>query len=230
MILTNRSGSSIPVLILMLVLFIPIIMSLLTSFLRVDVAETFECWCRSDDPTSSGQSHSKSPSMGYLPNMAGLPAGTTPLLPAAVQLSVTNQLTQPLPTFGMNPFQYTLLFWIKIPSLSGVFRSVLRFGPDDANRRPGLWVSPNSTSIHYRHDNATQANWGFDAIPGIQQNVWAHFAMVVSGRVMTAYINGNQAATATSPADLLLPSDQVYFCQNPVNYLDQANLLSVASV
>ena len=42
-------------------------------------------------------------------------------------------------------------------------------------------------------------------------NVWTHFAMTVSGRVMTPYINGAPLTPLTTTMDLVLPTDQVYF-------------------
>lgn len=206
-------------LLLLFILLTPVIASLLTSLFKVDVLEAFECWCRKDgtDNGSGAAVVSKIPTH-------------VELLGAPATLTSNKQFTLPLPVFGSNPFQYTISFWIKIPQVSGSWRGILRFGPDDNSRYPAIWVAPNTTNIHYRHGSTADKNQGFDGVPGVPLNVWTHFAMVVSGRVMTPYINGVAGMPMTAGADLVLPTDRVYFAQDPATYLDISKPLTVAYV
>ena len=208
-----------PAAVLLFIMSTVIASSVLTSLLRIDVKEAFECWCRNDSPTATAIS----------PAIPTVPVHVE-LLGAPVTLTVAKQFAMPLPVFGTNPFQYTLSFWIKIKDLSSIYRSVIRFGPDDSNRQPAVFVAPNSTSIHYRHASTADKNQGFDAIVGIPQNTWGHFAMVVSGRTMTPYINGKQVTQMTALADLVPPSDKVYIPQDPATNVDASKPLAIAYV
>lgn len=163
-----------------------------------------------------------------------VPVTTTPpqtyteLLKGPTDLTL-GQAVAPLPAFGSSPFQYTLSLWIKLPKIASQWRNLVRFGPDDSHRAPSLYVWPNSTNLHYRHATSADWNQGFDSITGVLPNVWTHFAVSVSGRVMTAYINGTAATSITAPLDLVLPTDRVYF--NPTGgQPDTTTAMNVASV
>lgn len=139
----------------------------------------------------------------------------TELLAAPTDLSVSGQTVAPLPLFGLNPTAYTLSLWIRIPKVAAAWRTVVRFGPDDSQRMPALYIWPNSTNLHYRHATATDWNPGIDTIPGVPLDTWTHLAVTVAGRVLTPYLNGAAGPAVTVAADLRLPTDKVYF--NPTN-------------
>ena len=159
------------------------------------------------------------------------PATTAPytqLLPGQVTLPGV-QPVAPLPAFGSAPFQYTLSLWLQVPTVSAKWRTVVRFGPDNNHRAPALFVWPGNTNLHYRHATTADYNPGFDVIPGVAPNTWAHFAMSVSGRVMTPYVNGVAGTALTAAADLVLPMDKVYFYP-PVDGTDTTTPMNVADV
>ena len=199
------------------ILLTPIFASLISSFFRVDIKESFECWCRSEDGT---QTMSQTTSL--------VPAHTE-FVGAPIVLSTIKQIIKPLPTFG-SPLSYTLSFWVKIPDQAPSWRSIIRFGPDDTKRNPAVFIWPNSMNLHCRHGTSANANDGIDAIPGVTANVWTHFAVTISGRVMTPYINGLSGTPYTASADYQLPTDQVYLPPEPANYVDPAHQVSVGYV
>lgn len=204
---------------ILLILSAPIIASLVTSLLKINIVETFECWCRQD----AGHGGLMNKPIGPV-----LPAYTQ-LLGSPVTLTSPKQVVAPLPTFG-NPFAYTLSFWLKVPDNAPGWRNVLRFGPDDSHRMPAVYITPTALNIHYRHATTDNGNPGFDGIPGMQANTWTHFAMSVSGRVLTPYLNGVAGTPMTMTGDLLLPTDQVYMPGDPATYVDPAHLISLGYV
>jgi hypothetical protein len=196
------------------ILLTPILASVISSFFRVDIKESFECWCRSEDGTQS---------------VSSVPAHTE-LVSTPVTLSTVKQIIKPLPTFG-SPLSYTLSFWVKIPDMAPGWRNIIRFGPDDTKTRlPAVYIWPTSLNLHCRHGTSANFNEGIDAIPGVTANVWAHFAVTVSGRIMSSYINGVAGPTYTATADYQVSTDQVYIPGDPSTYVDPAHLISVGYV
>lgn len=201
----------------------PVIASMITGFLGVDVIEAFECWCREEKHHGKGKHGAKGPAAPLL----------TPLIGPPLALVKTNIAVLPLPDFGPAPIKYTLAFWINIPGVSNQYRGIMRFGNDDGQRKPALWVAPGGTTIHYRHGNSADNNDGFpNNVGSMPGNVWAHFAMVVDGRTATPYFNGVAQAPYTFKADPQVPAvgSSLYFCQDPAAYLDGSKPLQVAYV
>ena len=127
----------------------------------------------------------------------------TALLPATsvTALDTDEKIKTAIPDFGSNPTSYSISMWLKIPTLSGTWRNIFRFGSTDSVRCPGMWVVPNQNQIHYRHDVPGAPNWGFEGLPtNVALNTWFHFAMTVQDKVFTPYINGVAQTAMTAPA------------------------------
>jgi len=151
-------------------------------------------------------------------------------------LDSDNKLSLDVPTFGKDPLAYTISLWLKIPAVSALWRNVFRFGSSDNTRCPGMWITQNQNQIHFRHDLPGSPNWGFDGIPtNIPYNTWFHFAITVSDKTFTPYINGvaqtgKTASTTPSLADAT--SNKVIIVATPASgtYRDVNSLLQVCDL
>ncbi|KAJ6254386.1 ookinete protein [Anaeramoeba flamelloides] len=101
---------------------------------------------------------------------------------------------------------YGISMWIKIDQKDNEWRSIFHNGLRNNHRTPGIWIIPNSTSIHFRHDSTLQENDGLDLhkVPS-SLNTWFHWAVSVCGSQVAHYVNGKLVHKGKLQGEALRP-------------------------
>jgi hypothetical protein len=102
---------------------------------------------------------------------------------------------------------HSLLFWINFtaPATGGWDQIIAKPAPG-GDRSPGLWVTPEGLSIHWRYNPGNIGPWGITKSGNqnadfFDENVWFHVAGAcdVENSNITAYVNGEEVAVETIP-------------------------------
>ncbi len=102
----------------------------------------------------------------------------------------------------------TLLFWIYFTApASGGWDQIIAKPAPGSDRSPGLWVTPEGLSIHWRYNPGNIGPWGITKSGNqngdfFDQNKWFHVAGASNTKKSTiiAYVNGKEVATSAIPA------------------------------
>jgi Concanavalin A-like lectin/glucanases superfamily len=93
------------------------------------------------------------------------------------------------------PVAYTISMFINIANTSGAYRNIFSRGVNDGDRKPAIFIRPNSLTFHFRHGTDNDGNFGLDATAvGATAGQYTHVAFVNDGATMSVYINGTKDA------------------------------------
>jgi hypothetical protein len=104
----------------------------------------------------------------------------------------------------------TYLFWINFTDpASGGWDQIVANGAPGRDRSPGIWVTPEGLSIHYRYNPGNLGPWGINPVSGdgrdgntfFEMNTWYHIAGVKTGGELIAYVDGEEVAREAVPAE-----------------------------
>ena len=101
----------------------------------------------------------------------------------------------------------TYLFWIDFTDpASGGWDQIVAKGAPGSDRSPGIWVTPEGLSIHYRYNPGNLGTWGITPTGNqdgnfFEMNTWYHIAGVKTGAELIAYVNGEEKAREAVPAE-----------------------------
>ena len=101
----------------------------------------------------------------------------------------------------------TYAFWINFTAeASGGWDQIIAKPAPGGDRSPGLWVTPEGLSIHWRYNPGNIGPWGITKSGNqnadfFDENVWFHVAGAcdVENSNITAYVNGEEVAVETIP-------------------------------
>ena len=117
----------------------------------------------------------------------------------ALQVAETDVSVSPpvaLGTSGVDttqPVAYTISMFINIEKTSGAWRTLFLRGANDSDRKPGIFITPNALTFHFRHGTDNNGNFGLDATAaGATAGQYTHVAFVNDGTTMSVYINGTK--------------------------------------
>ena len=101
----------------------------------------------------------------------------------------------------------TYLFWIYFtdPATGGWDQIIAKPAPG-SDRSPGLWVTPEGLSIHYRYEPGNLGPWGITPTGNqdgnfFKLNKWYHVAGVKDGGQLIGYVDGKETAKEAVPAE-----------------------------
>lgn len=102
----------------------------------------------------------------------------------------------------------TYAFWINFTAeASGGWDQILAKPGPGSDRSPGLWVTPEGLSIHYRYNPGNLGPWGITPTGNqdgnfFEQNTWYHVAGVTENAEIVAYVDGTEVAREAAPAEI----------------------------
>ena len=117
--------------------------------------------------------------------------------------------------------EFTYSLWIYIQDWTRGWKNILVKGGNNANpvgsgdvsRAPGLWLYPNSNSLHARITTYAATNEGCD-IKNIPLQKWVHIGYVLNNRTVDMYINGKLERSCVLRGVPKLNDDKVQFGLN----------------
>jgi hypothetical protein len=101
----------------------------------------------------------------------------------------------------------TYAFWIYFTAAaSGDWDQIIAKPAPGSDRSPGLWVTPEGLSIHWRYNPGNMGPWGITRTGNqngdfFEQNVWYHIAGVTAGGEIVAYVNGSEVHREAVPEE-----------------------------
>jgi hypothetical protein len=99
----------------------------------------------------------------------------------------------------------TYAFWINFTAeASGGWDQIVVHPAPDSDRSPGLWVTPEGLSIHYRYNPDNLGFWGITQTGDQDANFfeigeWYHIVGVTAAGALVAYVNGVEVASIAVP-------------------------------
>ncbi|MBD3182986.1 hypothetical protein GF312_11895 [Candidatus Poribacteria bacterium] len=102
----------------------------------------------------------------------------------------------------------TYLFWINFTApASGGWDQIMAKPAPGSDRSPGLWVTPEGLSIHYRYNPDNLGPWGITKTGNqngdfFDENTWYHIAGVTADGEVVCYVNGVEVAREAAPAEI----------------------------
>ncbi|KAJ6242826.1 hypothetical protein M0813_02676 [Anaeramoeba flamelloides] len=129
--------------------------------------------------------------------------------PSMKQIQITKML-DPSDLGGIHPIkdrmEYALSTWIRINKTHNQYRSIFHNGQYGNMRTPAIWIRPNTTWIHFRHDTNLKSNEGVDMTEfDIKLKTWYHWTVSVCGKKVKHYINGEIVQEGEFIGDPLRP-------------------------
>lgn len=116
----------------------------------------------------------------------------------------------------------TYLFWINFTApATGGWDQILAKTAPGSDRSPGLWVTPEGLSIHYRYNPGNLGPWGINPTGNqngnfFEENIWYHIAGVTQGAKITVYVDGNMVVDGlASAAAIAQGADGLYVGNSP---------------
>ena len=103
--------------------------------------------------------------------------------------------------FDLGTSDYTVDFWVKVPTLQDAFVPFVMFGKSWAGDNQSQWIVGVSSAnkIEATHTNSSgTASYVLDST-SISANTWYHIALVRSGGLITLYKNGSSIGTMNVP-------------------------------
>lgn len=124
---------------------------------------------------------------------------------------------------GDNDRNFSVSFWIYVRdagSLNGPWRGVLYKGHEDAtftdvNRTFGMWLFPDSNTVHYRISTTTDHNAGGDSKAAIAVDRWTHVAYVRKGDHLQLFLNGGLDSEAPLTGEVVPNADDLFIGKSP---------------
>ena len=110
----------------------------------------------------------------------------------------------------------TYLFWINFTDeASGVWAQIVAKGAPGSDRSPGIWVTPEGLSIHYRYNPGNLGTWGITPTGNqdgnfFELNTWYHVAGVKAGGELIAYVDGEEKAREAVPEEHAQGEEKLY--------------------
>lgn len=104
------------------------------------------------------------------------------------------------------PVNYTLTMTLNVEKIAPGWRNIFIRGGSDSNRRPAIFINPNTLKFHYRHGSTVDGNTGIDVtntalIPGVPTRL----AFVNDGKRMSVYVDGIK-----DTAEYVLPDGKTF--------------------
>ena len=135
-----------------------------------------------------------------------------PLMPVGKMLQgVEKDISVPttFPNCGVvpgSPVKYTLTMTLTIEKMAPNWRNIFIRGGADNNRRPGIYINPNTLKFHYRHGSTADGNSGIDItntalLPGVPTKL----AFINDGQRLSVYVNGIK-----DTAEYVLPAGKTF--------------------
>jgi hypothetical protein len=106
---------------------------------------------------------------------------------------------------------FTYTFWMYISDWRyrfGKWKNIFIKGKDN-NRAPGIWLYPNTNSLHCRINTYADPNEGCD-VQNIPLQKWVHVCYVLDNRTVDIYINGKLERSCVLRGIPKLNNDDVY--------------------
>jgi len=105
-----------------------------------------------------------------------------------------------------SPVKYTLTMTLNIEKIAPGWRNIFIRGGVDSNRRPAIYINPNTLKFHFRHGSTIDGNTGIDItntalLPGVPTRL----AFVNDGKRMSVYVDGIK-----DTAEYVLPDGKVF--------------------
>ncbi|MBD3183884.1 hypothetical protein GF312_16490 [Candidatus Poribacteria bacterium] len=102
----------------------------------------------------------------------------------------------------------TLIFWINFTApASGGWDQIIAKPAPGSDRSPGLWVTPEGLSIHYRYEPGNLGPWGVTPTGNqngefFEEGIWYHVAGVTQDGEVTCYVDGVEVCAEAVPAEI----------------------------
>ena len=135
--------------------------------------------------------------------------GETKEGPGALQIEGGNETMEVASFAALEEYQAnTYLFWINFTDeASGGWDQILAKPAPGSDRSPGLWVTPEGLSIHYRYNPGNLGPWGLTPTGNqdenfFELNTWYHVAGVTSDGEIVGYIDGVEVDRSAAPAEI----------------------------
>ncbi|KAJ6229603.1 tripartite motif-containing protein [Anaeramoeba flamelloides] len=110
-----------------------------------------------------------------------------------------------------NSVAYSITVWLKISHIENRWRSVFHNGHTNNERKPGVFITPNSTAIHFRQDTKNKKNEGIDLPTNhCPLDKWFFWAVTVNDRHAIHYINSEKVHEGHFSASPLEPTNHLY--------------------
>ena len=101
----------------------------------------------------------------------------------------------------------TYLFWINFTDpATGGWDQILAKPAPGSDRSPGLWVTPEGLSIHYRYNPGNLGPWGITQTGDqdanfFEMDTWYHVAGVKDGGQLIGYVGGEKNCSVAVPKE-----------------------------
>lgn len=127
----------------------------------------------------------------------------------------TTPVSVPNPIVGL---EFTYTCWIYVADWSykfGEWKNILVKGKSDSSHGicPGLWLYPNTNSLHARVSTTADPNEGCD-IQNIPLKKWVHVCYVLNNRSVDMYINGMLERSCVLKGIPQLNNADLHVCQD----------------
>jgi hypothetical protein len=130
----------------------------------------------------------------------------------ALQIEGGNETMEVASFAALEEYQdNTYSFWINFTDdASGGWDQILAKPGPGSDRSPGLWVTPDGLSIHYRYNPGNLGPWGVNptGLDGrsdgtyFEVGQWYHMAGVTAGGELVAYVDGEEVGSIAIPAEI----------------------------
>jgi len=105
-----------------------------------------------------------------------------------------------------SPVKYTLTMTLNIERIAPGWRNIFIRGGADGNRRPAIYINPNTFKFHFRHGSTVDGNTGIDITnTALLAGVPTRLAFVNDGKRMSVYVDGIK-----DTAEYVLPDGKVF--------------------
>ena len=111
---------------------------------------------------------------------------------------------------------FTYSFWIYIEDWNynfGKFKNIISKGSDATGYSPGIWLYPNTNSLHARISTFADPNEGCD-IQNIPLQKWCHIVYMLNTRTVDIYINGKLERSCVLKGVPKINNAPLKICQN----------------
>ena len=101
----------------------------------------------------------------------------------------------------------TYLFWINFTApASGGWDQIIAKPAPGSDRSPGIWVTPEGLSIHYRYNPGNLGPWGITPTGNqnadfFEEDKWYHVAGVTLDGELVSYVDGVEVDRSAVPAE-----------------------------
>jgi hypothetical protein len=96
---------------------------------------------------------------------------------------------------------YTISYWIWLANYHPWWRNIFLHGSDNNNRAPAMFVHEGTGYLHAAQASTRTWNETINSKTKLLLNQWYHITLMVSGNVMSLYVNGTLEDQLTLPAN-----------------------------